>query len=65
MLILTLTVGFNWPAASLFARPALLQPCLLLLARCDPSAYPVGVAQEIQDRNPEISEFPPAFYHVE
>ena len=62
---MTLAVGLNWSAASLFVRPALLRPRILLFARCDPSAYPVGVAKEVQDRHPKISEFPSAFHLVD
>ena len=62
MLILTLTVGFNWPAASLFARPALLRSRFLLLDRYGAPGHPVDIAQEVQDRSPEIREYPPDFH---
>lgn len=59
---ITLAVGCHWPTTSLFARPALLRSCILLLAWCSPSDRSVGVAQEVQDWTPEIPEFPPAFH---
>ena len=62
MLILTLAVGFNWPAASLLARPALLWTPLLLLDRYSAPDHPMDIAQEVQDRIPEIPEYPPDFH---
>ena len=58
---MTLAVGCDWPAASLLARPALLRSRLLLLAWCSAPDHPVDSSQEVQDRSPEIPEFPPAF----
>jgi hypothetical protein len=54
-------VGSNWPTASLLARTALLWSRLFLLAWCGAPNHPADIAQELQDRTPEISEFPLAF----
>jgi hypothetical protein len=55
-------VGCHWPATSLLARPALLRPRVLLLARCRLSAHPVDSAEEVQDCIPKIPQLPDPFH---
>jgi hypothetical protein len=59
---MTPEVGCNWSAASLLARPALLWSRLFLLTWCSAPDHPADIAQEVQDRTPEIPEFPSAFH---
>ena len=58
----TLAVGCHWSATSLLARTTLPRPLVLLLARRNSPAYPVGIANEVQDGIPEIPQFPAHFH---
>jgi OPT family oligopeptide transporter len=51
-------VGCHWAATSIFARSALLWPRLLLPCRHPCTIVPVDIAQEVQNRFPQVHQFP-------
>ena len=51
-------VGCDWAATSIFSRPAILWPPLLLPGRLSCTIVPVDIAQEVQNIFPQVRQFP-------